>query len=144
MVGDPTSDYFRRDQDSGVTAPDLSKICTYADHIVRARGKRTQFTSVSLDRDKIDDFGPALYRMLRERVGSAGHTIIEHDTLLAALRIVAASRDKEDRLRAIQARRYVRRRREGLIEWNFAIGSIDRKALIAWAFDHIQPYFVKI
>ena len=58
-------DYFRRDQADGVTAPDLSKDCSYAEHIVRARGKRTQLTSVSLDPQKINDFGPALYRALR-------------------------------------------------------------------------------
>jgi hypothetical protein len=41
--------YFRRDQRDGVGPPDLSKVCTYAEHIVHARGKRTQFTSVSLN-----------------------------------------------------------------------------------------------
>lgn len=45
-------DYFRGDQKGGVTAPDLSKQCEYADHVVNARGKKTAFTSISLDRSK--------------------------------------------------------------------------------------------
>ena len=53
----PARDYFRRDQRDGVSPPDLSKDCTFAEHIVHARGKRTQFTSVSLDLSKIRDFG---------------------------------------------------------------------------------------
>ena len=67
-------DYFRRDQADGVTAPDLSKDCSYAEHIVRARGKRTQLTSVSLDPQKINDFGPALYRALRPDIDGDGPT----------------------------------------------------------------------
>lgn len=38
-------DYFRGDRSSGITAPDLTKEVDYADHIVKARGKRTCFTS---------------------------------------------------------------------------------------------------
>ena len=53
-------DYFRQDKETGFTAPDLSKNCTDAEHIVRARGKRTQLTSVSLAPTKIHDFGPKL------------------------------------------------------------------------------------
>jgi len=52
-----TRPYFRRDQRDGISPPDLSKVCTYAEHIVHARGKRTQFTSISLDLAKIRDFG---------------------------------------------------------------------------------------
>ena len=94
-------DYFRRDQDRGITAPDLSKDCTYAEHIVRARGKRTQLTSASLDRDKIDDFGPTLYKALRDKLDPGGHIIVEHEALLAQLRNSAVSSDKAEKVRAI-------------------------------------------
>ena len=60
-----TREYFRRDQSDGISPPDPSKVCTFAEHIVRARGKRTNYTSVSLDPSKIRDFGDALYRLKR-------------------------------------------------------------------------------
>lgn len=52
-------EYFRRDQGDEISPPDLSKECSFAEHIVHARGKRTQYTSVSLDLAKIKDFGEA-------------------------------------------------------------------------------------
>jgi len=134
-------DYFRRDQADGVTAPDLSKDCSYAEHIVRARGKRTQLTSVSLDPQKINDFGPALYRALRPDIDGDGHTIIEHLELLQHLRVSAELNEKEERVRALQAQRYAKRRQEGLVKWNFSLGGIDRKNLISWAFQNVQKYF---
>ena len=134
-------DYFRRDQADGVTAPDLSKDCSYAEHIVRARGKRTQLTSVSLDPQKINDFGPALYRALRPDIDGDGHTIIEHLELLQHLRVSAELNEKEERVRALQAQRYAKRRQEGLVKWDFSLGGIDRKDLISWAFQNIQKYF---
>ena len=134
-------DYFRRDQADGVTAPDLSKDCSYAEHIVRARGKRTQLTSVSLDPQKINDFGPALYRALRPDIDGDGHAIIEHSELLQHLRVSAELNEKEERVRALQAQRYAKRRKEGLVKWNFSFGGIDRKNLTSWAFQNIQKYF---
>jgi hypothetical protein len=136
-------DYFRRDQADGVTAPDLSKDCSYAEHIVRARGKRTQLTSVSLDRQKINDFGPALYRVLRPDIDRDGHAIVEHADLMQQLRAAAESNVKEERARALQAQRYAKRRQEGLVRWNFSPGTVDRKDLITWAFRNVQKYFVR-
>ena len=54
------TDYYRGDQKAGITAPDLTKDVEYADHVVKARGKRTQFTSVSKTPAKIVDFGEML------------------------------------------------------------------------------------
>jgi hypothetical protein len=136
-------DYYRRDQADGVAAPDLSKECTYAEHIVRARGKRTQLTSVSLDRQKINCFGPALYRALRPDIDRDGHAIVEHADLMRQLRAAAESNVKEERARAIQAQRYAKRRQEGLVRWNFSHETIDRKDLITWAFRKVQIYFVR-
>jgi hypothetical protein len=143
-MADEPADYFRRDQYVGVTAPDLSKACTYAEHIVRARGKRTQLTSVSLDRKKIGDFGETVYRVIRQEIDVDKHAIVEHSELLSDLRKSAESSDKEERARAIQAQRYAKRRFEGLVKWNFSIEKVERKDLIKWAFDNIQKYFRKV
>lgn len=137
----PQSDYFRRDQTGGVTAPNLSKACTLAEHIVRARGKRTKYTSISLAPDKIDDFGPALYQVLCSEILDAGHAIIEHETLMQNLRNEAQNGEKLDRRRAIQAQRYAIRRQEGLIDWTFDIAQIQRKDLINWTFTQVQKFF---
>jgi len=106
--------YYRRDRTGGITAPDLSKYCTPAEHTVRARGKRTKYTSVSLDPDKIDDFGPALYQALYQAlcldIMAKGHAIIARDALLHELRVAASAGEKIGRLRALQAQRYAKRR----------------------------------
>lgn len=136
-------DYFRKDQANGISAPDLSKECTYAEHIVRARGKRTQLTSISQAPDKINDFGPILYQAIRESIDRDNHSLIEHKELMEQLRSAADANEKEERARAIQALRYAKRRLEGLIEWNFPISGIDRKDLITWAFRKVQEYFEK-
>jgi hypothetical protein len=137
-------DYYRRDRESGVTAPDLSKLCTYAEHIVRARGKRTKYTSLSLDPDKIDDFGPALYRALRAKIGAGGHTLIEHRELMQNLSEAVLHGDKLERRRALQAQRYAIRRREGLVDWSFDIAGVERKELITWTFGQVQRFFRKV
>lgn len=129
-MADSDAEYFRRDQKNGVTAPDLTKTCTYAEHIVRARGKRTRFTSVSLDRHKIDDFGLQLYSLLRNSVDNDGHVFVEYTELMNRLREIALSSNKDERAKAIQARRYAKRRLECLIDWNFQIDNISRKNII--------------
>lgn len=135
--------YFRRDQSSGVTPPDLSSQATYAEHIVRARGKKSRFTSVSLDPDKIDDFGDALYELKRPATDDAGHKVVEHAALMAELQQVAKNGVKEARLRALQAVRYTRRRAEGLVDWALDHSSVAPKDRIKWASAQIAPYFSK-
>jgi hypothetical protein len=144
MTAAPHLDYFRRDQERGITAPDLSKDCDFAEHVVRARGKRTRFTSVSLDKTKIDDFGPVLYLALRPVIATDGHAIIEHTILLAALRNAASSSEKADRVRAVQAMRYAKRRKEGLIDWHFDLDGVERKEYIRFGFDAVQKYFSRV
>jgi hypothetical protein len=141
MTDTPMPDYFRRDQRGGVTAPDLSKGCTLAEHIVRARGKRTKYTSVSLDRHKIDDLGPELYQALCREILGQGHKVIEHDGLMQSLRSAALGSDKWDRRRALLAQRYAKRRLEGLIDWIFDTTQVQRKDLITWAGTQIQGFF---
>lgn len=136
-------DYYRRDQDRGITAPDLSKDCAFAEHVVRARGKRTRFTSVSLDKTKIDDFGPALYLALRSAINEDGHSIVEHHDLINLLRTTAATGQKADRERALQAIRYAVRRKEGLIDWKFDFRGVERKDIISFGLNVVQKYFKK-
>lgn len=139
-----TDEYFRRDQSDGVTAPDLTKDCSFSEHIVRARGKRTQLTSLSLAPDKIHDFGPVLYQAIQTQVDDDGHTLVKHSDLMTALRNIALSSDKEERARAIQAQRYAKRRMEGLLQWSFDLSGVDRKAVITWAFHNVQKYFRRV
>jgi hypothetical protein len=136
-------DYFRRDQADGVTPPDLSKDSSPVDHIVRARGKRTNFTSVSLDPTKISIFGPTLYRLATAKVLEDGHVVIGHDNLMDELRKVAQQATRGEKTKAIQAQRYARMRQECLVNWNFDISRVDRKNLLTWAWQAIQQYFSK-
>ena len=133
--------YFRRDQKVGVTPPDLSSQATYAEHIVRARGKKSRYTSVSLDPTKIDDFGDVLYELKRPAADNAGHKIVEHAVLMNELQQVAKTGVKEARLRALQAVRYARRRAEGLVEWALDHSKVADKDRIKWAATQIAPYF---
>jgi len=106
VISDAERDYFRRDQRNGISPPDLSKDCTFAEHIVNARGKRTRFTSVSLDLSKIKDFGDTDYRLERKKLQSENHALIEHEVLIGELRGIIRQREKADRLRAVRALRY--------------------------------------
>lgn len=137
-------DYFRRDQPAGISPPDLSKLCTYAEHIVRARGKRTQFTSVSRDPERIRIFGSQLYRLEQPLLVQDQHALIEHNALLDSLRNTIQTRAKEERARAIQALRYATSRAEGLVRWNFQAAAIEQKDLINWARAQVQKYFGKV
>lgn len=143
-IVDPTPDYFRRDQSDGISPPDLSKECTYEEHIVHARGKRTPFTSVSLDLTKIRDFGDTDYKLDRPKVASDGHSLVEHAQLIAYLRGVVREGEKAPRLRAAQALRYALRRKEGLVKWSFDTGGVAPKDIIHWAAGKVQFYFSRV
>jgi hypothetical protein len=142
--GDSTRDYFRRDQREGISPPDLSKECTYAEHIVHARGKRTRFTSVSLDLRKIRDLGDTNYRLERQKLLDDQHALVEHESLLSELRRVIREGEKAERLRAVQALTYASRRKEGLVNWSFDVSRVARKDLISWAKVRVQPYFTRL
>lgn len=137
-------DYFRRDQSKGITPPELSKDCTFAEHIVRARGKRTRYTSMSLDKEKITDFGPTLYAADCAKIDANGHTIIGHSALMDALRTAALTGEKEERVRAVQAQRYAYKRKEALVQWSFDFTRIERKDLFTWTVGQVRPFFKAI
>ncbi len=143
-TGNGPRPYFRRDQKDGISPPDLSKECTFAEHIVHARGKRTRYTSVSLDLTKVRDFGEADYRLDRELTEKNGHVVVENEVLIAELQKVAKEADKADRLRAVRAIIYATRRKEGLVNWSFDISKVARKDIITLGRTWIQAYFTRI
>lgn len=135
--------YFRGDQASGITGPNLAKTCTFAEHICHARGKRTQFTSISLEQSKVRDFGDVIYKVKRPELDADTHQTIEHEILLEELREAIKTSEKAERERAIQALRRATRRREGLIRWQFKLPS-HTTDLITWAEQRVQKCFAKI
>jgi hypothetical protein len=137
-------DYFRRDQRDGISPPDLSKGSTYSEHIVHARGKRTRYTSVSLDLTKIRDFGDTNYRLERAKLAEDNHGLVEHEELTDELRRTIRDGEKADRLLAVQALRYATKRKEGLVRWTFDISPIARKDLLTWTGARIQVYFTRL
>jgi hypothetical protein len=137
-------DYFRRDQRDGISPPDLSKDCTFAEHIVHARGKRTRYTSDALDLIKIRDFGDADYRLERQKLLDDQHQLVEHESLLDELRRVIREEEKAERLRAVQALRFARMRKEGLVNWSFDVSRVPRKDRLTWAQARVQPYFTRL
>ncbi len=140
----PLREYFRRDQRDGISPPDLSKESTYAEHIVHARGKRTRFTSVSLDLTKIRDFGDTNYRLERPNLVGDEHGLVEHEELTDELRRTIRDGEKADRLLAVQALRYATKRKEGLVSWTFDISRVARKDLLTWTRARIQVYFTRL
>jgi hypothetical protein len=111
---------------------------------VHARGKRTQYTSVSLDLTRIHDFGDTDYKLERELAARDGHGLVEQEALIAELRRLVREGEKEERLRAVQALRYATRRKEGLVNWSFNTTGVARKDLITWAENKVQAYFNRV
>jgi hypothetical protein len=134
-------DYFRGDQRAGVSAPNLAKPCSFADHIVHARGKRTAYTSVSLDIGSIERFGEVNYQLLRQLAEEDLHVVVEHEHLLSSLIRSAREGEKADRAKAVIALRYAKNRKEGLVDWKFDITTVAPKDVINWAQRKIQMYF---
>jgi len=60
--------HFRKDSSNGITPPNPDARVSYVDHVTKARGKRTQFTSVSEAADAIRHFAGDLYRCSRVRL----------------------------------------------------------------------------
>lgn len=116
-MSDP--EHFRRDQTDGISPPNLADESSYAEHIVHRRGKRTRFTSVSTDPNWIRDFGDQLWKLLTERVRAAGHGIVLHADLMAALRADVQGQDADAREIAMRAIPRATLRKEALVRWNF-------------------------
>jgi hypothetical protein len=89
----------------------------------------------------IERFGEVSYLLLQDKVKTDGHAIVEHEDLLSRLAVIADSEEKAMRAKAIQALRYARMRKEGLVTWSFDISSIARKDIITWAYGKVQAYF---
>jgi hypothetical protein len=140
----PPSEYFRRDQADGITPPNLADDSSFAEHIVHARGKRTQLTSLSLAPAAIVKFGPQLWRLLHPKLASDGHGVVDHDTLVRTLRDEARSHpDPVAQDLAVRALKRAIPLREALVCWSFDVSRVARKDLSEWARPHVRPYFVK-
>jgi hypothetical protein len=111
---------------------------------VHARGKRTQYTSVSLDLARNRDFETADYQLDRLKAEGDGHGLVEHESLIEELRRVSRQAEKDERIRAIQALRYATRRKEGLVNWAFDTSGVLRKDLITWAQYQVSHYFTRL
>jgi hypothetical protein len=137
-------DLFRRDEQSGVSPPNLADTSSHAEHIVHARGKRTRFTSVSQSRDAIRDFdGEQLWLALRDDLKKAKHLVIEHEALLKGLRELLTTGSGDEKERAARALPRAKKRLEALVEWTFDISKVERKDLITWAAKQVVPFFKK-
>jgi len=140
----PLRPYFRGDQEAGVTGPNLEATSSFADHICRARGKRSQYTSVSLDQDRIRDFGEVVYELLRADAGSDGHETIEHEYLVEELKRRVGEETRAEKAKSILALRRAQKRREGLVDWRFDVSGVKRADLVNWATNHVRKYFRKV
>jgi len=137
-------DLFRRDQESDVSPPNLADTSSFAEHIVHRRGKRTRFTSVSLDPMSIRDFGDRLWKLVQPRVWDDGHVQVSHDDLVKALRAELQSGDEDAKEIAARALPRAIARREALVDWRLNPGSsVERKDLLSWALTKVRQYFVK-
>jgi len=135
-------DFFRRDQEDGITPPNLADRSSYAEHIVHARGKRTRFTSLSIDPATIVEFGPQLWSLRQPDIYEGGHGVMGHEALLTALReATRASPDPVAREIASRALPRATQRREALVTWKFDVSRVPRKELSEWARPHVRPYF---
>ncbi|MBB2165170.1 hypothetical protein HLH26_11610 [Gluconacetobacter sp. 1b LMG 1731] len=138
------SEYFRGDEKSGITAPNLANICCYVDHIVKARGRKTQYTSVSLAPNSIQIFGEVMYRLLRTQAESDGHDVVEHHNLITDIQNTIKKSVKADKIKAARALQYAQKRKEGLVVWNFKLKNLKSKWIIRYAHIRIQKYFDKV
>lgn len=137
-------DYFRQDQEDGITPPNLGDSSTFAEHIVHARGKRTRYTSLSTDPEAIKIFGPQLWRFHEAAATQEGHRVVTHEELLTWLKQeCTSSPDPKARDLAIRALPRARQRREALVVWNFQTSNVERKLLTEWARPHVRKYFSK-
>ena len=134
-------DLFRRDQTDGISPPNLADESTYAEHVVRARGKTSRFTSLSLDPSVIRDFGNELWRADQAKIRAAEHLIVSHADLAIALRAAVRGSNDDDRERAARALPRVLARKEALVHWKFDCAHVERKDLITWATARVRDYF---
>ncbi len=138
--------YYRGDSSKGITPPNLAVESTIPEHIVRARGKKTNFTSVSLDKDKVKSFGDAIYTLLNDILHTDMHKLIEHKQVLESLRTFAKGDDPKQKDLALRAIPRAKSNLEGLIRWNFKIPSDvgGSTKLISWVSPKVQKYFDKL
>jgi hypothetical protein len=138
------ADHYRKDHPRGITPPNPDAGVDVVSHITKHRGMKTQFTSVSEDRDLIRHFSGALYATDSHDIIQDGHKFITHSDLIEHLRGIITSRKKKDRIIASRAFQMASRVKEAVIDWQFQSEMVERKHRITWCSNHIQRYFQKV
>jgi hypothetical protein len=135
--------HYRKDNPNGITAPNPELERNVIFHITKCRGMKTPYTSVSEDINAINHFDGVTYRTNSDDIRTDNHIFITHANLLQELQNVIRTAKRAEKVKAERAYMLAQRAREGLIDWQFCLDSIERKNRIAFCFTQIQKYFHK-
>ncbi|GAA4422411.1 hypothetical protein GCM10023155_06000 [Bremerella cremea] len=135
--------HFRKDSPNGITPPNPDVSVSPVDHITKARGKKTQYTSVSESEDSIRHFSGQCYRCESSEIVSEGHEVLLHADLLMLLRTTALGAQRAEKIKAERALQLATRAREALIDWKFDLKGVARKDRITHSASQIQKFFVR-
>jgi hypothetical protein len=136
--------HYRNDNPKGITAPNPAGEKNKVAHITKHRGMKTPYTSVSEDQKCIQHFEGVTYQTDDQAIISDKHNFISHPDLLGELQALARTSKRADKIVASRAYMLAQRAREALIDWQFDVGSIDRKKRIAFCYHNIQRYFQRV
>ncbi|QEP43364.1 hypothetical protein D5085_09660 [Ectothiorhodospiraceae bacterium BW-2] len=75
---------------------------------------------------------------------SDDHCFISHPDLLSELQELVRTSKRADKIIASRAYMLAQRAKEALIDWQFDVGSIDRKKHITFCYNSIQRYFKRV
>lgn len=132
--------HYRGDQDKGITAPNLGLDVTFAEHVVKARGRKSNYTSVSENRAAAQIFGK-VYTLDEIGLRNDGHQLFCSISIQKSLQDTIKSGGPQAQL-ALRAVPRVAKNSECLIKWDFKIPSkFTGGSLISWTYNTIQKYF---
>lgn len=110
------------------------------DHITKARGEKTQYTSVSDELQKLDQFQGVPWECNAIHIAQDLHIVIDFNTLIGLIQSSTERNTKKAR-----ARTHATRAREHLIEWSFSLPSnLNSSTRITWLEKKITTYFKRI
>ncbi len=138
------STHYRKDHPKGITPPNPDAERDIVQHITKHRGLKTPYTSVSEDAQCIRHFEGSLYATEPEVILRDGHHFHAHSDIVKELTSLVQSSTRNERILAARALHLAARAKEALIDWQFDLTRINKKARITWCAQHIQSYFQKI
>jgi hypothetical protein len=130
--------HYRRDNPNGITAPNPDAPKDKIAHITKYRGGRTPYTSVSEDKMAIEHFDGILYKAESDNIIRDNHIFHDHSSLMTYLKGIIQSSRKGDRVIAERALLLAKHAKEALIDWKFALESIDRNERMTYCYRKIQ------